>query len=171
MLRRASSYLLISASNCKWFVEIPGMRPFFRPQLLSGSIGPLTLQSIRPLDPEPAARRLYIWLTASTLHTEDDPMFAARLRRTSFWSLSLAAACFAAQESRAWQQPMPSMPGMSTTDPAGHACDDMGASMKDMSVMGASMGGMTNHMCVTPLRPKQPGDEKRAQALVTQVRA
>ena len=98
-------------------------------------------------------------------------MFAARLRRTSFWLLSLAAACFAAQESPAWQQPMPSMPGMTTTDPAGHACDDMGSNMKDMSVMGASMGGMTNHMCVTPLRPKQPGDEKRAQALVAQVRA
>jgi len=30
---------------------------------------------------------------------------------------------------------------------------------------------MTNHMCITPMRPKQPGDEERAKALVAQVRA
>ena len=67
---------------------------------------------------------------------------------------------------------MGSMPGMSgtKTDPSGHACDDM-SSMGDMNVMGQSMAAMANHMCITPLRPKQPGDEERAKALVAQVKA
>jgi len=68
---------------------------------------------------------------------------------------------------------MSGMSGMSDakTDSSGHACDDMGNNMGDMNVMGASMGGMTNHMCITPMRPKQPGDEERVKALVAQVRA
>ena len=100
-------------------------------------------------------------------------MPAAHLPRTSMWTLSLAAVLAGRRAGRmaAWQQPMSGMPGMTTTDPAGHACDDMGSNMNGMSVMGASMGAMTNHMCITPLRPKQPGDEKRAKALVAQVRA
>jgi hypothetical protein len=67
---------------------------------------------------------------------------------------------------------MDSMPGMSgtTTDPSGNPCDSMGG-MKGMSVMGESMAAMTNHMCVTPKRPEQPGDEERAKAVVDQVRA
>lgn len=40
-----------------------------------------------------------------------------------------------------------------------------------MSVMGESMAAMANHMCITPMRPKQPGDEERAKALVAQVKA
>jgi hypothetical protein len=58
-----------------------------------------------------------------------------------------------------------------TTIVDGHACDDMGSSTHGMSVMGQSMAAMTNHMCITPLRPKQAGDEESAKALVAQVRA
>jgi hypothetical protein len=43
--------------------------------------------------------------------------------------------------------------------------------MGGMSVMGESMAAMSNHMCITPLRPKQPSDEKRAKELVAQVKA
>jgi hypothetical protein len=59
----------------------------------------------------------------------------------------------------------------SRTDGAGHVCDDMGSNVHSMNVMGQSMAAMTNHMCITPLRPEQPGDEERAKALVKQVRA
>jgi hypothetical protein len=67
---------------------------------------------------------------------------------------------------------MDKMPGMSgaTTDPAGNPCDTMGG-MQGMSVMGESMAAMTNHMCITPMRPEQQGDEERAKAVVDQVRA
>lgn len=51
----------------------------------------------------------------------------------------------------------------------GHECDDMGGAA-GMQVMGASMGAMANHMCVTPLRPMQPGDEAKAKAVVDAVR-
>jgi hypothetical protein len=66
-------------------------------------------------------------------------------------------------------QPMANMPGMSqsaSNDP----CDDM-TDMGSMSVMGQSMAAMTNHMCITRLRPMQPGDEERAKALVATVKA
>jgi hypothetical protein len=43
--------------------------------------------------------------------------------------------------------------------------------MGGMSVMGQSMAAMTNHMCITPLRPRQPGDEEKVKATVAQVRA
>ena len=67
------------------------------------------------------------------------------------------------------------MSGMSGTSgaaisSAGQPCDDL-SSMGGMSVMGESMGAMANHMCITPPRPKQPGDEERAKALVAEVRA
>ena len=67
---------------------------------------------------------------------------------------------------------MAKMRGMSvtTTDPSGNPCDVM-ASMAGMKVMGESMAAMTNHMCITPMRPKQPGDEGKAKAVVAQVRA
>lgn len=57
------------------------------------------------------------------------------------------------------------------TASAGRICDDMATNMHSMNVMGQSMAAMTNHMCITPLRPKHPGDEERAKALVVQVRA
>jgi hypothetical protein len=69
-------------------------------------------------------------------------------------------------------QPMGTMASMSvtTTDLYGNPCDTTMENMKGMSVMGQSMGAMTNHMCITPMRPPQPGDEERAKAVVDQVR-
>ena len=69
--------------------------------------------------------------------------------------------------------PVAGPPGSSvaSTDLSGNACDTMGSSMAGMNVMGQSMTAMTNHMCITPIRPKQPGDEQRAKAVVEQVRA
>jgi hypothetical protein len=61
---------------------------------------------------------------------------------------------------------------VATTDLSGNPCDTMMGTMKGMmSVMGESMEAMTNHMCITPTRAEQPGDEDRAKALVGQVRA
>ncbi len=90
----------------------------------------------------------------------------AALLRTAVCTLALSAAWLGPAAARAWQQPMPGMTGSS-----GHTCDDMSGSAKSMNVMGASMGAMTNHMCITPMRSKQPEDEARAKALVAQVRA
>jgi len=63
----------------------------------------------------------------------------------------------------AWQ--MDSMPGM-----------DMGGKGSkggkgDMGDMGPSMAAMTGHMIMTPVRPKQPGDEERARAVVAEAEA
>jgi hypothetical protein len=60
---------------------------------------------------------------------------------------------------------------VTTTDLYGNPCDSMMDTMKGMTVMGESMEGMTNHMCITPNRPAMPGDEDRAKAVVNQVRA
>ena len=46
------------------------------------------------------------------------------------------------------------MPGMDASGTP-HGCDDL-SSMGGMSVMGESMGAMKNHMCITPLRARQP---------------
>ena len=45
---------------------------------------------------------------------------------------------------------------------------DMSGDMKDM---GPSMAAMAGHMYITPLRPKQPGDEEKVRALVAQIQA
>lgn len=77
-------------------------------------------------------------------------------------------------QARAWQQhnqmgAMPGMPGASTNN-AGRPCDDM-SNNGAMNVMGGSMSAMVDHMCITPLRPKQPGDEEKATALIATVKA
>ncbi len=59
---------------------------------------------------------------------------------------------------------------VTTADPFGNACDQTG-SMAGMNVMGESMAAMANHMCITPMRPAQAGDEEKARAVVAQVRA
>jgi hypothetical protein len=68
------------------------------------------------------------------------------------------------------QDKMKNMPEMNQTDPS-RPCDDMGTSMNSMSVMGASMGAMTNHMCITPMRSMQPGDKEKVEAMLVQIRA
>ena len=65
-------------------------------------------------------------------------------------------------------QAMADMPGMKSS--TNSECDDM-SSMGGMSVMGESMAAMEHHMCITPLRPVQSGDEERARAVVAQVKA
>jgi hypothetical protein len=101
-------------------------------------------------------------------------MFATRISLTSILALSWAgmlatgprAPAPRSDEAIASMQNTPE-----TTDGTGHVCDDMGSHVHSMNVMGQSMAAMTNHMCITPLRPQQPGDEERAKALVAQVRA
>ena len=56
-------------------------------------------------------------------------------------------------------QKMGSMPGMDMSDTG------------DMSNMGPSMAAMAGHMNMTPLRPKQPGDEEKAKAVVAAAKA
>lgn len=88
------------------------------------------------------------------------------------WTLAIGALSLTTLLGHAWQQDqkMSGMGGMST-DPSGHPCDDMGASVNGMSVMGQSMAAMTNHMCITPPRPKQSGDEEKIKALIAQIKA
>jgi hypothetical protein len=60
------------------------------------------------------------------------------------------------------QQPDPSMakmPGMKMGE------------KNDMGDMGPSMAAMAGHMIVTELRPKQPGDEEKARAVIAAVKA
>ena len=59
---------------------------------------------------------------------------------------------------------------VTTADTFGNPCDQM-ASMAGMSVMGESMAAMANHMCITPMRPEQAGDEARARDVIARVRA
>jgi hypothetical protein len=51
--------------------------------------------------------------------------------------------------------------------------DDMAGMVMsgDMKDMGPSMAAMAGHMYVTPLRPKQPGDEEKVKAIIAQVKA
>src|SRR5271156_622519 len=43
--------------------------------------------------------------------------------------------------------------------------------MADMKNMGPSMAAMAGHMTITPVWPKQPGDEARAKAVVAEAKA
>jgi hypothetical protein len=87
----------------------------------------------------------------------------------SFVLCALAGGAIAilAASAQGQQQPdssMANMPGMGKMD---MSKSDMG----DMRDMGPSMAAMAGHMYVTPLRPRQLGDEEKAKALVEQVRA
>jgi hypothetical protein len=64
---------------------------------------------------------------------------------------------------------MTAMPEMNRADP-NSKCDDMGSHMSSMSVMGQSMAAMTNHMCITPQRPAQPGDEEKVKDLLEKIK-
>jgi hypothetical protein len=101
-------------------------------------------------------------------------MFGTPFFHIALLTLAAGTVLLSPRTGRALQQDQP-MSGMSGTTGAsksssGGPCDDL-SSMGGMSVMGESMGAMTNHMCITPMRPKQPGDEERAKALVAQVKA
>jgi hypothetical protein len=116
-------------------------------------------------------RTLYVVGVGDRSHTTGMNI-SREIYRTGVLTLSLGVMLLTGLHRQIWAQaqPMSSMPGMSGADGAGHACDDM-HDTGGMNVMGQSMAAMTSHMCITPLRPKQAGDEKRAEALVAQVRA
>jgi hypothetical protein len=101
-------------------------------------------------------------------------MTAKRTRGLLYGSLLLilAVALVAINETSGQsQKPAAQMTGMSvtTTDPSGNPCDQM-AQMAGMNVMGQSMAAMANHICMTPMRAAQPGDEQKAKAVIAQVR-
>jgi hypothetical protein len=99
-------------------------------------------------------------------------MLVARFGCTAVISITFGTllATVSPWHARQQDKPMGNMPGMSQGDP-NRKCDDMGSSVGSMSVMGQSMGAMTNHMCITPLRPMQPGDEEKVKALIAQLKA
>jgi hypothetical protein len=85
-----------------------------------------------------------------------------------FASLSLTTPAGRASQQDQQAPATSAMPGMEAGGTQ-HGCDDL-SSMGGMTVMGESMGAMTNHMCITPLRARQPGDEQKVKALVAEVR-
>jgi hypothetical protein len=68
----------------------------------------------------------------------------------------------------AWQQDQrkDSMAGMNMSGDKGKMND-----MADMKSMGPSMAAMAGHMTITPLWPKQAGDEERAKEVVAEAKA
>ena len=102
-------------------------------------------------------------------------MFFARLSNKTTVILRVVAVALLGGSVCAWGQAsqsgdMAGMPGMSTNI-NGRACDDTSHMGAMTVVMGESMVAMATHLCMTPLRPQQPGDEERAKALVAQVKA
>jgi cytochrome c556 len=82
------------------------------------------------------------------------------LLRFSLWMLAAGLLLLGTTRSQGQaSDSMANMPGMDKND------------MADMKDMGPSMAAMAGHMYVTPLRPRQPGDEEKAKAIVAQVRA
>jgi hypothetical protein len=86
---------------------------------------------------------------------------AANLFATLPLAIVLTGSLLAAPPGHARQQDQQkdSMPGM-----------DM-RGMDDLSAMGPSMEAMAGHVIITTLRPKQPGDDEKAKALVAKVKA
>jgi len=80
---------------------------------------------------------------------------SAHLYCTVALALTLGAALLTGPLGYAFQrdQDKGSMPGM------------------EMSGMGPSMEAMSGHVIITPLRPKQPGDDEKSKALVAQLKA
>jgi hypothetical protein len=68
---------------------------------------------------------------------------------------------------------MGNMPGMDMSSKSGSDATNAmnGMSAADMKAMGPSMEAMSRHMYMTPLRPMQPGDQAKAEAVVAQVKA
>jgi hypothetical protein len=97
---------------------------------------------------------------------------SARFYFTLILMLTFGALLLVASRVLAAQDKMSNMPGMDqkNADP-NRTCDDMGMSVNSMSVMGQSMAAMTNHMCITPMRPEQPGDKEKVEAMLAQIRA
>jgi hypothetical protein len=115
-------------------------------------------------------------IVVSSVNAEGRALNTSRKSRGLFYGLlllTLAAAVVAIHETAGQSQKpaerMSEMAEVTTTDPSGNPCDPM-AGMAGMNVMGESMAAMANHMCMTPMRAAQPGDEQKAKAVVAQVR-
>ena len=83
----------------------------------------------------------------------DSPMRILALATALFGTTGLADAAFCQDH------PHGDMPGM-----------DM-SGKTDAEDMGPSMAAMAGHMEITPLRPKQPGDDEKAKAIVATVKS
>src|SRR5271155_2605447 len=94
----------------------------------------------------------------------------ATLKHAMILAVSISTVLLTASPVLAWQHDQQTSGTSGTPSDKQHKCDDL-SSMGGMSVMGQSMAAMTNHMCITPMRPKQPGDEEKAKALVAEVKA
>jgi hypothetical protein len=87
--------------------------------------------------------------------------FRLWFKDTVVLTLIFGAALLTAPLGHTWQKDkhQGSMPGMDMHDG------------DDMSSMGPSMAAMAGHMYMTPPRPKQPGDEAKAKAVVAEMKA
>src|SRR5258708_3635128 len=93
-----------------------------------------------------------------------------RICGTALLALAVGATCLLDIAGFAQQSAKSPETSVTTKDLSGNPCDEMGA-MAGMSVMGESMAAMANHMCMTPMRAKQTGDDEKARAVVAQVKA
>jgi hypothetical protein len=86
---------------------------------------------------------------------------AAHRHRILVLTLSFVAVLLTLPTGGAWQKEprIGSMPGMDMGDTA------------DMGNMGPSMAAMAGHMAITGLRPKLPGDEDKAKAVIAAAKA
>jgi hypothetical protein len=94
----------------------------------------------------------------------------ATLKHTMILAVSITTVLLTVSPVLAWQHDQQTSGTSAMPSDKQHKCDDL-SSMGGMSVMGESMGAMTNHMCITPPRPKQPGDEEKTKAVVAQVKS
>ena len=97
------------------------------------------------------------------MNEEKNRSFQVSFKDTMALTLIFGATLLTAPLGHTWQQGQQqgSMPGMDMHDNG------------DMRSMGASMAAMAGHghMYMTPLRPKQPGDEEKAKAVVAALKA
>ena len=95
------------------------------------------------------------------MNEKQNRSFQLPFKGTVVLTLVFGAAWLTAPLGHTWQQGQQqgSMPGMDMRDNG------------DMSSMGPSMAAMAGHMDMTPLRPKQPGDEAKAKAVVAEAKA
>jgi hypothetical protein len=88
-------------------------------------------------------------------------------QRILFLSIAGSVLVLSSARSQAQQQQPAQTGSMAGMDMGGNGQ----MSKEEMKTMGPSMAAMAGHMYVTPLRPPQPGDEQKAEAVVAQVKA
>src|SRR5580658_4331727 len=83
-------------------------------------------------------------------------MFLTSQSRARMWFAGVTVLALTVTYAQQPDKSMGNMPGMD---------------MSSMGDMGPSMAAMAGHMYITPLRPKQPGDEEKTKAVVAQAKA